>query len=59
MNEPLRKEEPVDEIAKVDPSQSYRQAAQLFWNVGDAGFVPVEPAATGDLARDIVGRGAA
>ena len=23
-----------EEIAKVDPSQSYRQAAQLFWNAG-------------------------
>ncbi len=45
------------EIATVDPSQSYRQAAQLFWNAGDDGFVEV--AATGDLAREIVGRGAA
>ncbi len=47
-----------DEIAKVDPSQAYRQPAQLFWNGGDAGFLPVEPAATGDLASQIVGRGA-
>ncbi|MCP3962062.1 MAG: CRTAC1 family protein [bacterium] len=48
-----------DEIQKVDSSQSYRQAAQLFWNGGDEGFVPVEPAVTGDLASEIVGRGAA
>ena len=48
-----------DEIATVDPSQSYRQAAQLFWNAGDGGFVPVPPDASGDLAREIVGRGAA
>ena len=47
-----------NEIATVDPSQAYRQAAQLFWNAGDAGFVPVEPEAAGDLTREIVGRGA-
>ncbi|MCB1054202.1 MAG: CRTAC1 family protein [Acidobacteria bacterium] len=50
-----------DEIATVDPSQSYRQPAQLFWNAGpDARqtFVPVPPAETGDLATPIVGRGA-
>jgi hypothetical protein len=50
-----------EEIPKVDPSQSYRQPAQLFWNGGpDAPqtFVPVPPAATGDLGRPIVGRGA-
>ena len=48
-----------NEIARVDPSQAYRQSAQLFWNAGDEGFIRVEPAATGDLAREIVGRGAA
>ncbi len=48
-----------NQIATVDPGQSYRQAAQLFWNVGDDGFVPIAPDATGDLARGIVGRGAA
>jgi hypothetical protein len=51
-----------EEIAKVDPSQHYRQPAQLFWNAGDAGerrFVLVPAAATGDLARPVVGRGAA
>ncbi len=49
-----------NEIARVDPSQSYRQPAQLFWNAGaDEGFVAVEPAAVGDLATPIVGRGSA
>ena len=48
------------EIAKVDPSQSYEQPAQLFWNAGaDEGFEPVEAASTGDLATPIVGRGSA
>lgn len=46
------------EIQKVDPSQTYRQAAQLFWNTG-RGFTLVNTDATGDLAREIVGRGAA
>jgi enediyne biosynthesis protein E4 len=51
-----------EEINKVDPSQQYRQAAQLFWNAGpDARqtFVPVPDEATGDLARPLVGRGSA
>ncbi len=48
------------EIATVDPSQSYRQPAQLFWNAGlEEGFVPVEASTTGDLANPIVGRGSA
>ncbi len=48
------------EIARVDPSQTYRQPAQLFWNAGaDEGFVAVEESATGDLAKPIVGRGSA
>jgi enediyne biosynthesis protein E4 len=49
-----------EEIDKVDPSQKYRQSAQLFWNAGlDARstFLTADPAATGDLARPIVGRG--
>ncbi len=46
------------EIAKVNPNQSYRQRSQLFWNAGDRGFVEVEPEQSGDLAREIVGRGA-
>jgi len=48
-----------DEIEKVDPSQKYRQPSQIFWNGGEAGFLPVPPETTGDLAREIVGRGAA
>lgn len=51
-----------DEINQVDPSQQYRQPAQLFWNAGpDARqtFVPVPEETTGDLARPLVGRGSA
>lgn len=51
-----------EEINKVDPSQHYRQSAQLFWNSGDGTgrrFVLVSPETTGDLARPIVGRGSA
>lgn len=51
-----------EEIDAVDPSQSYRQPAQLFWNAGPdsrSTFVPVPTEATGDLARPIVGRGSA
>jgi len=50
------------EINSVDPSQTYEQATQLFWNAGSdhrQGFVPVNPETTGDLARPIVGRGSA
>jgi hypothetical protein len=51
-----------DAINEVQPSQHYRQPAQLFWNAGTAGrfsFVEVPATAAGDLARPIVGRGAA
>jgi hypothetical protein len=48
-----------EEIGKVDPSQAYRQPAQLFWNAGDAGFELLPDAGIGDLTRRIVGRGAA
>lgn len=48
-----------DQIGKVDPSQHYRQPAQLFWNGGDEGFTELETATTGDLAHEIVGRGLA
>lgn len=51
-----------DEINEVQPSQHYEQAAQLFWNAGDGGsstFVVVPDEDVGDLARPIVGRGAA
>jgi hypothetical protein len=47
-----------EEIAKVDPSQAYRQPGQLFWNAG-SGFQLLPDARVGDLARKIVGRGAA
>ena len=51
-----------NEINRVQASQRYAQAAQLFWNCG-AGcrppFVPVPASSIGDLARPIVGRGAA
>ena len=48
------------EINVVQPSQTYAQPAQLFWNCGAAcrsRFVPVTEA--GDLANPMVGRGAA
>jgi hypothetical protein len=46
-----------EEIESVDPSQHYRQPAQLFWNAGlEQGFAPVPPASVGDLGEPIVGR---
>ncbi|MCH2136488.1 MAG: CRTAC1 family protein [Phycisphaerales bacterium] len=51
-----------EEISQVQPSQSYRQPAQLFWNAGagrDTTFEIVPPAMAGDLSMPIVGRGAA
>ena len=48
------------DINLVQPSQTYAQAAQLFWNCGDAcrtRFVAVD--GIGDLATPMVGRGAA
>ncbi len=51
-----------DEINKVQSSQNYEQATQLFWNcghTGTAGFVAVEPGFAGELGKPIVGRGAA
>jgi hypothetical protein len=51
-----------DEINQVQPSQHYRQAAQLFWNAGPehrSSFVRVPEASSGDLAEPIVGRGSA
>jgi len=49
-----------EEIAKVQASQKYRQPAQLFWNAGAAGFVPVGPEQAGSaLFTPIVGRGCA
>jgi hypothetical protein len=49
------------EIHNIDPSQKYLQAAQLFWNAGPEhvpGFVSAPPDSLGDMAREIVGRGA-
>jgi hypothetical protein len=49
-----------EEITKVQASQKYRQPAQLFWNAGTAGFVPVGPEQAGAaLFTPIVGRGCA
>lgn len=50
------------EINKVQPSQHYEQSAQLFWNAGPAArscFLEIPKEKLGDLARPIVGRGAA
>jgi hypothetical protein len=50
------------EINTVDPSQTYEQASQLFWNAGPEQrqtFVPVDGGTTGDLSQQIVGRGSA
>ena len=52
------------DIATADPSQSYRQPPQLFWNAGPGPggrprFVELPAAAVGDLATPIAGRGAA
>jgi hypothetical protein len=51
-----------DEINEIQPSQTYRQAAQLFWNCGVGGracFSAVPGDGLGGLGRPIVGRGAA
>jgi len=51
-----------EEINEIEPSQHYQQPAQLFWNCGpndDACYVVMPDEAVGDLARPIVGRGAA
>lgn len=52
------------EIHKVQQSQRYAQPASLFWNCGEAcreRFVPMPQTqdAVGDLAKALVGRGAA
>jgi hypothetical protein len=49
-------------INEVQPSQQYRQPAQLFWNCSRKArscFAAVPESKTGDLSRAIVGRGAA
>jgi hypothetical protein len=48
------------DINVVQPSQTYAQPPQLFWNCGDACRTPFVLAEnTGDLAMPLVGRGAA
>jgi len=49
-------------INEVQPSQHFRQPAQLFWNRGEGAasrFVMVPMEETGDLANPIVGRSSA
>jgi len=51
-----------DAINEIQPSQTYRQAAQLFWNCGSSEkscFAAVPEDRLGDLGRPIAGRGAA
>jgi hypothetical protein len=52
-----------EEISKIQKSQQYRQAAQLFWNCGQVSagcFAPVNASKAGaDLFQPIVGRGSA
>ena len=51
-----------DEINQIQPSQHYRQPAQLFWNCTEPGrscFAAVEESRLGALGKPIVGRGAA
>src|SRR6267378_1044556 len=52
-----------EEISKIQKSQTYAQAAQLFWNAGGQSggcFVAITPEKTGtDLFKPIVGRGSA
>ena len=50
------------EINTVDPSQTYRQPSQLFWNAGPnqrQTFVAVDPESSGDLGQPVIGRGSA
>jgi hypothetical protein len=50
------------DISTIQANQTYRQAAQLFWNTGDAArvFEPITSAASGpDLFKPVVGRGCA
>ena len=51
-----------NEINQIQPSQTYRQATQLFWNCGRGArgcYAVVPDDRLGDLGRPIVGRGAA
>ncbi len=47
-------------IKKLQPAQSYKQSAQLFWSKNTEGFEPVtEQAAGPELFQPLVGRGCA
>lgn len=51
-----------DDINVVQPSQHYEQPTQLFWNCGEGcgrPYIQMADATLGDLARPVVGRGAA
>lgn len=51
-----------ESINRIQPSQTYLQPPQLFWNQGPnarACFVEVPPETAGDLVRDMAGRGSA
>ncbi|MEL6904006.1 MAG: FG-GAP-like repeat-containing protein [Planctomycetota bacterium] len=51
-----------ENIHRTQPSQSYLQPPQLFWNQGSDArscFVEVPPETAGDLVRDMAGRGSA
>lgn len=51
-----------NEINTVDPSQTYEQPTQIFWNAGSTqrqSFVDVPLETAGDLAQPTVGRGSA
>src|SRR6266542_3954518 len=53
-----------EDVEKAQPSQRYRQPAQLFWNARGAnrqgGFTPVPPEKCGgDIFKPLVGRGSA
>ena len=51
-----------ESIQEIQPSQTYRQPAQLFWNTGqDKGicFKEIPANLSGDLSTPMVGRGAA
>ena len=49
-----------NEINEIQPSQFYRQPAQLFWNKGGGpSFAMVPEDESGELSKPIVGRGAA
>jgi hypothetical protein len=48
------------DIYRVQPNQSHKQPAMLFWNTGNVIFQPVKATAAGtDLFKPIVGRGCA